>query len=140
MSQHHPTEILSPLELERQLDSRRVSAVPTAVEIPDERNVAASSQPVFADSEKVAEGVEGSQRKRRRQSEFTKGTEDLWKAMNPTLMLINSGSVARDHLASERTFLAYVRTSIAISSMGVGECPTYLSIQATFNQSLLGYV
>lgn len=34
-------------------------------------------------------------------------------------MLVNSGSVARDHLASERTFLAYVRTSLGIASMGV---------------------
>ncbi|KAE9407907.1 hypothetical protein BT96DRAFT_1033791 [Gymnopus androsaceus JB14] len=32
------------------------------------------------------------------------------------LVLENSGSVARDHLASERTFLAYVRTSLAIAS------------------------
>ncbi|KAJ6485918.1 hypothetical protein C8R45DRAFT_286521 [Mycena sanguinolenta] len=36
-----------------------------------------------------------------------------------TLLLENSGSVARDHLASERTFLAYVRTSLAIASTGV---------------------
>ncbi|KAJ7653394.1 hypothetical protein B0H17DRAFT_897096, partial [Mycena rosella] len=35
-----------------------------------------------------------------------------------TLMLENCGSVARDHLASERTFLAYVRTSLAIVSAG----------------------
>ncbi|KAF9474591.1 hypothetical protein BDN70DRAFT_770017, partial [Pholiota conissans] len=35
------------------------------------------------------------------------------------LVLENSGSVARDHLASERTFLAYVRTSLAIASAGV---------------------
>jgi hypothetical protein len=38
----------------------------------------------------------------------------------PSITLVNEGSVARDHLASERTFLAYVRTSLAISSMGVG--------------------
>ena len=37
------------------------------------------------------------------------------------LRLENSGSVARDHLASERTFLAYMRTSLAIASSGVGE-------------------
>lgn len=39
-----------------------------------------------------------------------------------SLCLQNSGSVARDHLASERTFLAYVRTSLAIVSAGVGKC------------------
>jgi len=39
------------------------------------------------------------------------------------LRLENSGSVARDHLASERTFLAYMRTSLTIVSTGVGESP-----------------
>lgn len=38
---------------------------------------------------------------------------------SPVLVLENSGSVARDHLASERTWLAYIRTSLAISSAGV---------------------
>ncbi|KAF8830256.1 hypothetical protein HHX47_DHR2000543 [Lentinula edodes] len=42
------------------------------------------------------------------------------KTFNPQLILENNGSVARDHLASERTFLAYVRTSLAIASTGVG--------------------
>jgi uncharacterized membrane protein YidH (DUF202 family) len=41
--------------------------------------------------------------------------------LSPSLRLENSVSVARNHLASERTFLAYVRTSLAIASAGVGE-------------------
>jgi hypothetical protein len=45
------------------------------------------------------------------------------------LRLVNSGSVARDHLALERTFLAYVRTSLAIASTGVGEL---ISIQSIY--------
>jgi hypothetical protein len=40
-----------------------------------------------------------------------------------SLTLQNKGSVARDHLASERTFLAYVRTSLAFASAGVGTLP-----------------
>lgn len=44
-----------------------------------------------------------------------------FRRLNPSMTLVNSGSVARDHLASERTFLAYVRTSLGISSMGVGK-------------------
>ena len=36
------------------------------------------------------------------------------------LYLENSGSVARDHLALERTFLAYMRTSLTFASTGVG--------------------
>ncbi|KAF8172409.1 hypothetical protein K438DRAFT_1981574 [Mycena galopus ATCC 62051] len=38
---------------------------------------------------------------------------------NVSLVLENSGSTARDHLASERTFLAYIRTSLTIASAGV---------------------
>ena len=38
---------------------------------------------------------------------------------HPTLVLQNRGSVARDHLASERTFLAYVRTSLGLASAGI---------------------
>lgn len=45
----------------------------------------------------------------------------LMKGIRPSLVLQNAGSVARDHLASERTFLAYVRTSLTLASTGVGE-------------------
>ncbi len=38
---------------------------------------------------------------------------------NPQKVFENRGSTARDHLASERTFLAYVRTSLALASTGV---------------------
>ncbi|KAF5377862.1 hypothetical protein D9615_006741 [Tricholomella constricta] len=41
------------------------------------------------------------------------------KGFRPSLVLENSGSVARDHLASERTFLAYVRTSLLLATTGV---------------------
>ncbi|KAF5347527.1 hypothetical protein D9758_014521 [Tetrapyrgos nigripes] len=51
---------------------------------------------------------------------------------NPQLILENSGSVARDHLASERTFLAYVRTSLAIASTGVALVQLFtISVQSS---------
>lgn len=37
-----------------------------------------------------------------------------------SLLLENKASVARDHLASERTYLAWLRTSLSIASVGVG--------------------
>lgn len=36
-----------------------------------------------------------------------------------SLLLENKGTVARDHLASERTFLAWLRTSLSLASAGV---------------------
>lgn len=44
-----------------------------------------------------------------------------WERINKrlTLDLENKGSVARDHLANERTFLSWLRTSLAFTSIGV---------------------
>ena len=36
-----------------------------------------------------------------------------------SVKLKNEGAVARDHLANERTFLAWLRTSLAFASIGV---------------------
>ncbi|CAG8644390.1 9211_t:CDS:2 [Paraglomus brasilianum] len=38
---------------------------------------------------------------------------------DPTLYLENKASVARDHLANERTFLAWLRTSLSFISIGI---------------------
>ncbi|KAA6407583.1 MAG: PF02656 domain-containing protein [Lasallia pustulata] len=46
----------------------------------------------------------------------------LWKRvaeMYGSVELDNKGSVARDHLALERTFLAWLRTSLAFASIGI---------------------
>ncbi|KAI9510135.1 hypothetical protein F5148DRAFT_947865, partial [Russula earlei] len=51
-----------------------------------------------------------------------------------SLTLQNTGSVARDHLASERTFLAYVRTSLSFSGAGVALVQLFrVSVNATVN-------
>ena len=36
------------------------------------------------------------------------------------VVLQNEGSTARDHLANERTFLAWIRTALAITGVGIG--------------------
>ncbi|CAG8678766.1 15172_t:CDS:2, partial [Rhizophagus irregularis] len=40
-------------------------------------------------------------------------------SINPSLTLENKASVARDHLANERTFLAWLRTSLSFISIGI---------------------
>ncbi|EPS43768.1 hypothetical protein H072_2241 [Dactylellina haptotyla CBS 200.50] len=49
--------------------------------------------------------------------------QDGWLAQNlarfGSLNLENKGSVARDHLALERTFLAWLRTSLSFASIGI---------------------
>lgn len=60
-------------------------------------------------------------RKARRKSEKGEAEETgLLGRFQPSLYLENAGSVARDHLASERTFLAYIRTSLLFATTGVG--------------------
>ncbi len=41
------------------------------------------------------------------------------------LSLENKGSVARDHLANERTFLAWLRTSLTCASLGIAVTQLY---------------
>lgn len=36
------------------------------------------------------------------------------------VVLTNEGSTARDHLANERTYLAWIRTALAITGVGIG--------------------
>ncbi|KAI0684522.1 hypothetical protein BC835DRAFT_1293053 [Cytidiella melzeri] len=65
--------------------------------------------------------------------------EDILGGWKPTLVLENAGSVARDHLASERTFLAYVRTSLTIASTGVALVQLFTISAATNNKALERY-
>lgn len=64
-------------------------------------------------------------RTRRRSSRHVPDTEDekgSWKDFFKSFSSIeleNKGSVARDHLALERTFLAWLRTSLAFASIGI---------------------
>lgn len=44
------------------------------------------------------------------------------------LVLENTGSVARDHLASERTFLAYMRTSLTLVTAAIALVQIFLSV------------
>jgi len=60
---------------------------------------------------------------------------DRLKRYSPSLTLENRGSVARDHLASERTFLAYTRTSLALASTGVALVQLFSIADLNFGQN-----
>lgn len=62
---------------------------------------------------------------------FTQGL----KKYRPSITLENTGNVARDHLASERTFLAYVRTSLALASTGVALVQLFTIAEVTSRSS-----
>ncbi|KAK3809471.1 MAG: hypothetical protein J3Q66DRAFT_288203 [Benniella sp.] len=43
----------------------------------------------------------------------------IYDKFSPSLILENKGSIARDHLANERTFLAWLRSSLSLITVGV---------------------
>ncbi|EAU80903.1 hypothetical protein CC1G_03079 [Coprinopsis cinerea okayama7 len=47
------------------------------------------------------------------------------------MVLKNTASTARDHLASERTYLAYVRTSLGLAVMGVALVQLFVITEIT---------
>ncbi len=74
-------------------------------------------QPDLDDAATAREAGGSEIRKEEERESWWRELSKRWRLM---LTLENSGSVARDHLASERTFLAYARTSLTIASTGVG--------------------
>ncbi|KAI8353227.1 hypothetical protein BD560DRAFT_408551, partial [Blakeslea trispora] len=44
----------------------------------------------------------------------------IYSRFSTSFMLENKAAVARDHLANERTFLAWLRTSLSLITVGVG--------------------
>ncbi|KAK3716030.1 hypothetical protein LTR37_006760 [Vermiconidia calcicola] len=62
------------------------------------------------------------QQREEQDSEVEKEPESWWKTLVEkygSVELENKGSVARDHLALERTFLAWLRTSLSFASIGI---------------------
>jgi uncharacterized membrane protein YidH (DUF202 family) len=51
--------------------------------------------------------------------------QHILQQLDPSLKLENKASVARDHLANERTFLAWIRTSLSLITVGVAISQLY---------------
>ncbi|KAI9271712.1 hypothetical protein BDA99DRAFT_433858 [Phascolomyces articulosus] len=49
----------------------------------------------------------------------------LYERFSPSALLENKAAVARDHLANERTFLAWLRTSLSLVTVGVAITQLY---------------
>ncbi|KAI9510138.1 hypothetical protein F5148DRAFT_630216 [Russula earlei] len=94
------------------------------------------SQPIHqqscADANQLRDGPSASTSQSSRQKADNVSAAALPLSLSLTLQ--NTGSVARDHLASERTFLAYVRTSLSFSGAGVALVQLFrVSVNATVN-------
>ncbi|KAH9850242.1 hypothetical protein C2E23DRAFT_331752 [Lenzites betulinus] len=88
----------------------------------EERN--GTGRPASCDAgERSASEDRDSEGRLKRRKQGREGRRARWRQLAEDwklwMTLENSGSVARDHLASERTFLAYARTSLTIASTGV---------------------
>src|SRR6266540_3144965 len=75
--------------------------------------------PLSQDEVRVSEASESPSSPDQTVSPHRSGMALICQKYNPQVVFENRGSTARDHLASERTFLAYVRTSLALASTGV---------------------
>ncbi|KAI9697823.1 MAG: hypothetical protein M1836_004499 [Candelina mexicana] len=75
------------------------------------------------ESSKAAAGANSGKRRNLLTGQEEEASEDGWwkKLVEKygSAELDNKGSVARDHLALERTFLAWLRTSLAFASIGI---------------------
>ena len=74
-----------------------------------------SSTLVNAEDANHTDEDDGDPQKKSRVIEWFKSTSEKYGSVT----LENKGSVARDHLALERTFLAWLRTSLAFASIGI---------------------
>ncbi|TRX98035.1 hypothetical protein FHL15_001245 [Xylaria flabelliformis] len=115
------------------MPSERVFSSPDHVDEPDENTSLAMARETMdyqgtqtttnlrSRQPPLAPGMDPAGRNRSTSQDVEEKKHWLWSYFDGiwSIELENKGSVARDHLALERTFLAWLRTSLAFASIGV---------------------
>ncbi|KAI0193048.1 hypothetical protein EV127DRAFT_29151 [Xylaria flabelliformis] len=115
------------------MPSERVFSSPDHVDEPDENTSLAMARDTMdyqgtqtttnlrSRQPPLAPGMDPAGRNRSASQDVEEKKHWLWSYFDGiwSIELENKGSVARDHLALERTFLAWLRTSLAFASIGV---------------------
>lgn len=118
----HPLKSLTPSTLQGTEQRRSIERQPLPITPPPSVQSATPSQAEGGTATlfQVGKAEESESPSSPDQTEARRsGMALICQTYNPQLVFENRGSTARDHLASERTFLAYVRTSLALASTGV---------------------
>ncbi|KAI8329585.1 hypothetical protein BD560DRAFT_361109, partial [Blakeslea trispora] len=69
--------------------------------------------------------------KKSRQCQLWSRIVDFYAHYSLSINLENKGNTARDHLANERTYLAWFRTSLTLVTLGIGIVQVYHTPAAT---------
>ncbi|KAK2021422.1 hypothetical protein LX32DRAFT_668659 [Colletotrichum zoysiae] len=95
--------------------SRKSAGQPTRTRLPAQTEVREQEE----EEENYDDLVAREERERERAAQGREPWYTVFLSSFQSIELENKGSVARDHLALERTFLAWLRTSLAFASIGI---------------------